>query len=202
MIKNLIFDFGNVLGQCYSDHLTATYVEDIDEKNMIRDIVFDRLYWDRLDRGSITDEEVIAGFCSRLPEDLHEDAKIVYENWVNTMTPVPGMSRLIRELKQKGYQLYLLSNISIGFAQTYHSVPWIRSLLDQFDGLVLSGTIKMAKPDREIFEYVLNTYSLKAEECLFVDDYQENIDGAEKLGICGYRFDGNAEELKKFIFLE
>ena len=199
MIKNLIFDFGNVLGQCYSDHLTATYVEDIDEKNMIRDIVFDRLYWDRLDRGSITDEEVIAGFCSRLPEELHEDAKIVYANWVNTMTPVPGMSRLIRELKQKGYKLYLLSNISIGFAQTYHSVPWIRSLFEQFDGLVLSGTIRMAKPDREIFEYVLTKFDLKAEECLFIDDIHKNLDGANLVGIHGYHFDGDVKKLKNYI---
>ncbi|MBO5408587.1 MAG: HAD family phosphatase [Clostridia bacterium] len=199
MIKNLIFDFGNVLGQCYADCLTGAYVEDVNEKNLIRDTVFDRLYWDRLDRGAITDEEVIAGFCSRLPEELHEDARIVYENWVNTMTPVPGMSRLIRELKRKGYKLYLLSNISVGFAETYHTVPWIRSLFEHFDGLVLSGTIKMAKPDREIFEYVLDQFHLKAEECLFIDDVHKNLDGARLVGINGYHFDGDVSKLRNYI---
>ena len=199
MKKNIIFDFGNVLGECYSDRLTAPYVDTDEERIQIRDVVFDRLYWDRLDRGAITDEEVLEGAFSRLPKELHRKAENVYRNWVNTMTPVPLMTSLVHELKQKGHKLYLLSNISIGFAQTYHTVPWIRSLFEHFDGLVLSGTIKMAKPDREIFEYVLNQFHLKAEECLFIDDIHKNLDGAKLAGINGYHFDGDVSKLRNYI---
>ena len=96
---------------------------------------------------------------------------------------------------------YLLSNISIGFSQTYHTVPWIRSLFEQFDGLVLSGTIHMAKPDLEIYEYILKKFSLKAEDCVFIDDNKNNIEGCEKVGIKGYLFDQDVEKLRKFLEL-
>ncbi|MBQ7951188.1 MAG: HAD family phosphatase [Clostridia bacterium] len=201
MKKNIIFDFGNVLGECYSDRLTAPYVDTDEERIQIRDVIFDRLYWDRLDRGAITDEEVLEGAFSRLPKQMHRKAENVYRNWVNTMTPVPLMTSLVHELKQKGHKLYLLSNISIGFAQTYHTVPWIRSLFEQFDGLVLSGTIHMAKPDLEIYEYILKKFSLKAEDCVFIDDNKKNIEGCEKVGIKGYLFDQDVEKLRKFLEL-
>ncbi len=202
MKKNIIFDFGNVLGQCYSDELTKPYVDTDEERIAIRDVVFDRLYWDKLDRGDITDEEVIAGVCSRLPAKWHDKAINVYQNWVNTMTPVPLMTSLVKELKTKGHKLYLLSNISIGFAETYHTVPWIRNLFDLFDGLVLSGTIHMAKPDVEIFQYVLDKFSLKAEDCVFIDDNRHNIEGSEQAGISAYFFDQDVAKLRAFLELD
>lgn len=198
-MKNIIFDFGNVLGRCYVDWLTGTYVDNVEDKNLIRDVVFDRLYWDRLDRGTITDEEVIAGICSRLPENLHRDACTVYENWINSMPPVPGMTHVVYDLKKKGHKLYLLSNISIGFAESYHNVPWIRSLFSEFDGLVFSGPIGIAKPDQKIYEYVLHKFNLTAEDCIFIDDNKENVEGAEKVGIHGYFFDGDIEKLRKHL---
>ena len=146
MTRNIIFDFGNVLGRFDIDLLTAPYVDSEEEIAPIRDVVFDRIYWDNLDRGAITDEYVKEDICKRLPAHLHCQAITVYENWVNTMSPIPKMTALVQDLKAKGHKLYLLSNISIGFANTYHSVPWIQKLFSYFDGLVLSATTGMAKP--------------------------------------------------------
>ncbi len=201
MIRNIIFDFGNVLGWTLADRTTATYVEDAEERKIIREVVFDPMDWDQLNRGAMTDEEMLAKICSRLPGNLHKDACTVYDNWTNTSTPVLGMSRLVAELKQKGYRMYLLSNATMTFAEKYRDIPWMVSILEQFDGLVFSAAVGMAKPDREIYEYVLNTFNLKAEECLFVDDYKENIEGAQKVGIQGYHFDGNATKLREYIGL-
>ena len=64
---------------------------------------------------------------------------------------------------------------------------------------MLSGPIKMAKPQKEIFEYVLDSFNLCHEDCLFIDDVEDNIKGAESAGIKGYLFDGDAEKFKKFI---
>ena len=94
-----------------------------------------------------------------------------------------------------------MSNISIGFANSYKNVKWIKELLDNFDGIVLSGTIGMVKPDRSIFEYLLSKYSLKADECMFIDDREINIEGGEAVGIKGYLFDGDAEKLRDAIEL-
>ena len=199
MRKNIIFDFGNVLANFYEEMLTKPYVQDAKLRKTISDVVFDRLYWDRLDDGSISDEEVKTEICRRLPEEHREIGCLVYDSWVKTLTPVPGMGELVAELKQQGKKLYLLSNISIGFAETYREVPWLKNLLEQFDGLVFSGVIEMVKPNREIFEYLLNAYSLNPEECLFVDDRQGNLDGANAVGMEGYLFDGDAEKLRAYL---
>ena len=201
MIKNIIFDFGNVLGWTLADYTTKTYVFDEEERKLIREVVFDPLDWDKLNRGAMTDEEMLQKICNQLPERLWEDACTVYNNWTNTATPVPGMAHLVRELKQKGYQMYLLSNATMTFAKKYRDIPWMVSVLEQFDGLVFSAEVEMAKPDPEIYEYVLKTYQLNACETIFVDDYKENVEAAKKVGIEGYVFDQNAEKFRKHLGL-
>ena len=145
MIKNYIFDFGNVLANFNPMDLTAPYVKDKEMCKKVSDVVFDRLYWNRLDDGSITDEEVKEAVCSRLPDELTECACVVYDNWIKTMTPVSNMQNLISHIKKTDKKLYLLSNISIGFADTYRDVPWIKELLENFDGLVFSGFAHLFK---------------------------------------------------------
>lgn len=199
MIKNYIFDFGNVLAEFYPDKLTAPFVYDEETKKYISEIVFDRVYWDKLDQGSITDDEVREGMRSRVPAELGDVACMVYDNWVNTLTPVKDMEQLIFDIRKTDKKLYLLSNISIGFAECYKNVKWIKELFDCFDGLVFSGVIGMVKPDRDIFEYLMKSFNLKANECLFIDDSKKNIDGAKKVGIDGYLFDGDAKKLRNYL---
>ena len=199
MIKNYIFDFGNVICEFYEDRLSAPYAENDEEKRIISDVAFDRLYWDRLDNGTISDDEVKSSIKKRLKEPVATRACEAFDNWIFNLTPVPGMQNLIKELKNKGAKLYLISNISIGFAQNYHKSEWINEILSCFDGLILSGTINLVKPDKAIFEYALNKYNLKACECIFIDDNITNTRSAEKLGIKTYHFDGNAEKLREFL---
>ena len=199
MIKNYIFDFGNVLAEFYPDRLTAPFIPDKEMQKCISEVVFDRIYWDRLDKGTITDDELKTEIRSRVPKESGDLACKVYDNWVNTLTPVKGMQQLIYDIHKTDKKLYLLSNISIGFADSYRTVGWINELFNCFDGMVLSGTIGMVKPDAEIFNFLLNKYSLKAEECLFIDDNDKNISGARAVGIGGYLFDGDAEKLRKYL---
>ena len=199
MIKNYIFDFGNVLAEFYPDRLTAPFVPDEEMRKLISEAVFDRAYWDKLDKGSITDDEVKAQIRGHVSGEAGELACKVYDNWVNTITPVENMQKLIYDIRKTDKKLYLLSNISVGFAESYSKVKWIKELFDCFDGLVMSGTVGKVKPNRDIFEYLLNKFNLKAEECFFIDDNAENIKGAKAVGIEGYLFDGDAEKLKKYL---
>ena len=82
----------------------------------------------------------------------------------------------------------MLSNISKGFAENYTVVPQLNELFALFDGLVFSGPLGITKPNKEIFDYVLEKYDLKAEETVFFDDNKNNILGAEKVGIKGHLF--------------
>ena len=98
MIKNYIFDFGNVLAEFYPDKLTAPFVKDEETNKRIREVAFDRLYWDKLDSGDITDEEVKNAIRSRLSEEDSKIACLVYDNWVKSMTPVKDMGKLVKDI--------------------------------------------------------------------------------------------------------
>ena len=102
------------------------------------------------------------------------------------------------DIHNSGKKLFLLSNISEGFAKTYPEVKWIKELFNNFDGIVLSGTIGKAKPNKDIFEYVLEKFGLNADECLFIDDSPKNISAAKSVGIDGYIFD-DADKLREFL---
>ena len=75
----------------------------------------------------------------------------------------------------------------------------IKSLFENFDGLVFSAPLGIVKPSKDIFEHLLNTYSLKAEESVFIDDTAKNIDCADKIGISTYLFDGDSQKLSEYL---
>ena len=201
MLKNFIFDLGHVLTPFEAYDLTRVYVKDESKVALVAETVFDRLYWDRLDAGTIEDGEVTQGFLARLPEELHEAALDAYNNWIINLHPTPGMPGLVRELKAKGGKVFLLSNTSVNLYENYHRNPWMKELFEIFDGLIVSGVIKKTKPNREIYEYVLDTYGLDASETIFIDDNQKNIEGCRAVGIEGYLFDGDTQGLRKYLGL-
>lgn len=198
-MRNYIFDFGNVLGRFDPEAMTAACIPDPEIVRAVYPVAYDRLYWDRLDAGTITDEELHGHFFKRLPQDLAEAAWKAYKGWIGAMLPIAGMEALVQDIKASGGRVYLISNISKGFAENYHGVPWIRNLLSQFDGLVFSGVVGLVKPQKEIFTYLLDTYALDPEECIFIDDRAENTTACQLCGIAGYLFDGDVEKLRSYL---
>lgn len=200
MFKNFIFDFGQVIVKFEPEYMTSAYVKNAEDVKLVKDIVFDRLYWDKLDAGIITDEEVKKGISSRLPENLKDLACTVYDNWYYNLPIIDETVELIKKIKEKGGKLFLISNISKGFATNYNKVPKIKEIFDLFDGLVFSGPIKLAKPNKEIFNYALKKFDIKAEESIFFDDNKDNIAGADSVGIKGFLFDFNSiAEVEKLV---
>ena len=176
--------------------MTSVVVNNAADAALIAPVVFDRLYWAPLDDGSITDDQVIAAIRTRLPARLHTAAEQVYRTWYRHLPEIEGMRALLAELKEQGRELYLLSNISIGFAEGYADVPALASLLALFDGLVFSGPLHLVKPDAAIFRHLLETYHLRAEDCLFIDDSPINVQGARAVGIDAVLFNGDAHSLR------
>ncbi len=201
MIKNIIFDFGKVLVDFDPYYMTKQYFNNEEEIKLVSDIIFDRLYWDKLDKGVITDVEIKNDVKKRLPVSLIDNAFLAYDNWYHNLPEIDGMREIVTELKAKGYKLYLLSNISKQFVENYAKVESIVSLFELFDGLVFSGPIEMVKPNKDIFEYLLNKFSINAEESVFIDDNISNINGAKKVGINTYLFDGNSNNLREYLNL-
>jgi len=106
------------------------------------------------------------------------------------------MNGLLLHLKSKyGMPLYLLSNISVYFAEHAGEIP----ILSHFDKCVFSAVCGKIKPNRDIFEYLCAECGLEPGQTVFVDDNPGNIAGAEAFGMKGYLFNGDADKLKKFI---
>lgn len=196
MIKNLIFDFGQVMVSFKRKYMVEKFVTDPVDSAFLQRIVFDRLYWDKLDAGTIEDEEVLRLVCERIPARLHASARDIYYNWIYNIPEIDGMSALIREMKDSyGVKVYLLSNISKYFADHSEEIECLRD----FDGCVFSATCGFAKPQREIYAHLCSEFGLTPEECVFIDDRADNIEAAESFGIKGYVFDGDSAKLKNYL---
>lgn len=196
MIKNVVFDFGQVLVHFEPDYMVTRYVEASEDAELLSKVIFDRLYWDRLDEGTITDEEVVRACIERLPERLHRFVSTIYYNWIYNIPEMEGMSELIDHIKERyGVRVYLLSNISRYFAEHREEVP----VLSKMDQCFFSALCGCVKPHRAIFEHLCKEGQIVPEETLFVDDNLNNIKGAEEVGITGYCFDGDADALRTYL---
>lgn len=196
MIRNVIFDFGQVMVRFDPTYMVGKYISDSTDRELVAEMLFDRLYWDKLDRGTITDEEVIEAACARLPERLRCFVAPIYNNWIYNLPEIEGMRELVKHLKGNcGKRVFLLSNISKGFADHAHEIP---SLAD-FEDCVFSAVCGKVKPHAEIFEYLCQKNGLIPSECLFIDDNAANIAGAKAFGIHGYLFDGDVRCLQEYL---
>lgn len=195
-IKNIITDFGQVVVYFKPSYMVGQYVKDSNDAKLLETVVFDRLYWNDLDAGTIENEEVLNCCYKRLPKRLHQVAKEIYYNWIYNIPEIEGMKELLTLLKEKyNVRLILLSNISKYFAFHSHEIQ----VLKLYDKCYYSSLIGYVKPNVEIFDYVLKDLNIKAEETIFIDDLISNVEGAKKLRINGYLFDGNVIKLKEYL---
>ena len=195
-MKHIIFDFGQVLAHFEPSYMVGCYVTQPEDAKLLEEVVFDRLYWDRLDAGTITNEETKAAIRARIPRRLWEVSEQIYDNWIYNIPEMEGMRELITHIKEAyGVKTYLLSNISHYFADHAHEI----SILELIDHCVFSSRCGFVKPHEGIYRYLCDTYAVQPSEALFVDDRADNIAAAEALGIRGYVFDGDAAKLRAYL---
>ena len=196
MIKNVVFDFGQVMVRFDPTYMVSLRVSDPDDRALLVPVIFDRRYWNALDAGTTTNNEVLESIRTRIPERLWDVAQEIFLNWIYTLPEIDGMREVVRECKERyGAKVYLLSNISTYFAEHANENP---SLAD-FDGCIFSAVCGMVKPNADIFRHLCERFDLIPEETLFVDDLAANIEGAHACGINGYQFDGDAEKLRRYL---
>lgn len=197
MIRNLVFDMGNVLihyiPQVFMDRLGVP----AEDQPLLAREVFGSVEWIRMDRGTLGQEEAVAAMEARLPRRLWEYAcRLVLGWWLDgPLMPVEGMAALLEELKGLGYGLYLLSNATVRQPEYFPGIPGSQF----FDGAVISAHWKVLKPEREIYEILFREYGLEPSECFFVDDLNINVEGALCAGMDGYIFDGDVGRLRQAL---
>lgn len=180
MIKNVIFDIGNVLLSYQpKKYLDEKYHDEAVTQRMMNHLFLSQ-YWLDLDQGVISVHEVVEKLSSEYPFDASKFEE-VFSDWEKLLPRIEDTFQLARKLKEAGYHLYLLSNLS----KSAHDDIMERDneFSTLFEGGVFSYAEKVLKPQKEIYEILLERYCLEASECLFLDDVEINVEGAKQCGI-------------------
>lgn len=187
MIKNVVLDMGNVLLDFNPGAVMDRFCSSAEEKEIIDRELFNGPEWELGDKGEIKDKDRFGLVKPRVPEKYHKALKDCADRWDVCMDPLPGAREFCEYVKENGYGIYVLSNASDLF---YSYFPKFLPL-DFFNGVFVSSDYLMLKPDLKIYETFLEKYSLKADECLFVDDREGNCEGARKAGLNAFCFKGS-----------
>ena len=188
-MNTIVFDLGGVLVDWDPRYLLRKVMpgREAEMEALLSDVLNHAWNLER-DRGDSWDEAM-----ARNKADYPGWAEIFdryTERWPETLAGSHEETvEILRELKARGTPLYALSNWSAEmFPHAEAKYDWLRL----FDGVVVSGRVKMIKPDRDIFDYLLRTYDLRAEDIIFVDDHEPNVVAARSYGIHTHHFQGAA----------
>ncbi len=182
MIKTIIFDIGGVLiGYDWTAHLMRLFNNDEELVGKIKANVFEQGKWIEVDRGVLTDEELLHSFTKDAPE-LMDDILRFWNSAGDALWQYDFSKDWLTDLKNRGYQVLFLSNWS------FHLLNQAAKQLDflpMMDGGVFSCDVKLVKPDHAIYENIIKKYNLTPSECVFLDDKEANVIAARECGMNG-----------------
>ena len=197
MIKNIVFDLGNVLVEFRPIDYMLRIGLDREILNELNKLIFKNPMWNEFDRGTITIED----YCEQLKQENSRFAtdidKIFSSNWMKKMfIEKKDVSKFLIEMSQR-YNIYILSNVS------KYVLEYIKTL--DFWKYVTGGTYSYlessCKPEKQIYKSFFKENKLNPKECLFLDDKTENIEAAKKFGMEGIVFK-DLQEVKEKLEAE
>jgi putative hydrolase of the HAD superfamily len=192
MIRNVVFDMGRVLFTYEPEKFVRKYCPKEEDAELVNRELFGAQEWELTDRGTMTEDEYLSLVLGRVPQRLHKITRWLYEHWDEMPQPLPEMEKLVCALKSNGYGIYLLSNMSPRFYRFYRRIPAMK----YFDGMIVSSDVRQLKPEPEIYRSLYERFSLKPEECFFIDDREDNIQTGKTFGMNGFIFEQDVEALK------
>ena len=199
MIRNIVFDMGKVLLDYDPLQACLRHAGDQEKAALLKAAIFDHPDWQaKIDTGLLYDDEYLLDVQDRLETSelkaLAQD--IMNDWWMDSLFPIRGMRQVIERLLEKGVRLYVLSNCGYFFHKFSYKIPHV----EKFSGSLVSAEEQLVKPDPKIFARLCQKFDLKAEECVFVDDLQKNVDAAVACGMQGYCFaHGDADRLMDWL---
>lgn len=183
MIKNIIFDIGNVIFNFDFDRVLEKFTSDPIEQKFIMDNIYKSPEWSLyslIDTGLLDRESCIKLQCDR---SNHKNDELIRRFWLtyNEYAYVDvRVIELIKKLRKK-YKIYLLSNMN------EYTFEYLKKsdLFSVVDGYIMSFEVNQVKPYEGIYKTLMRKYDLISNECVFLDDNINNIFTANKLGIHG-----------------
>ncbi len=182
MLKNVVFDLGNVL----LSFRPAEYLQKLNYTESFRLSVLSDIFasneWQLLDDGAMTVSEAIDSILPKTSLTRDEIVHI-FDLRTEILHPLEKNIKLLPELKKHGFRLYYLSNFPIDI------FPEVRNqyqFFSYFDGGIISAEVKFSKPGTQIYKILLDKYNLSAAECLYIDDLEPNVLTSEAIGMTGF----------------
>lgn len=191
-ITTIIFDYGGVLLEWDPRHLYRRFFPNQPEamEQFLNEIKFAE--WNAQQDKGRPFAEAVEILSSEFPQYAHL-IRAYDEHWEESLTGViHGTVEILKQLKVLKYSLYGLSNWS---EETFLRARHKYDFFNLFDDMVISGEVKMIKPEPEIFHLALQKFGRSASECIYIDDSLPNIQQAQKMGFETIHFE-SPEQLK------
>ena len=186
MIRNVVFDVGNVLADFrYRDYMRDLGFDPETVEFLAKNMV-ETPFWAEMDLGLWTIAQALAHFTEQYPR-YRREIGLFWENIRDIVREYDYAQPLVHRLKEQGYGVYLLSNYPVETAEMHW--PTFR-FLPETDGRIISGYEKLAKPDPAIYRLLESRFGLVPGECVFVDDNPANVEAARGVGLQAVRFTG------------
>jgi HAD superfamily hydrolase (TIGR01509 family) len=189
---NVIFDIGGVILDWQPGRLLERYYPDAVERERMRLLIFRHADWLELDRGALSEAEMLARIATRAGRPTPELATL-FDAIRDSLVPKPDTVELLQSLSDRGVSMYCLSNMPAGI---YHQLRARHDFWRHFQGVVVSGLVGMVKPDPAIYEYLLSRHGLRAADTIFIDDLPANVMAAQAVGLQGLHFESASQVAK------
>ncbi len=198
MTKTIIFDLGAVMVNWNPQAIVLAFTVDASLQQSIINKLFLSPLWIEFDNGLITETELIARASSALSLSINQVSELMALA-KKSLSAKPEMVKLLQLAHNTGLKTYCLSNLS---HEWFYYLTQRHEFFKLFDGKVISAQEKMGKPNPIIYTRLIERYNINVNNTLFVDDREDNIQAAKKLGIKGIVFqhtEENLNRIKQFI---
>jgi len=181
---NIVVDLGGVVFTWDPDSIIAAVFVDPETRQRVRALIFDHPDWLELDRGTLELDEAIHRGAVRTAMPQAEIERLM-RSVPQSLVPIPKTLEILRRIKEKGHDLFYLSNMheaSINHMEKQYS------LWNIFDGGLISCRVHLVKPELGMFERLIQRFRLDVRQTVFIDDDKENLDAAATIGMRAIRF--------------
>lgn len=183
-VRNVIFDLGGVLLDWNPDKILQSFYSDPALRTLFKGELFLHPEWRAHNRGTLREAELIESVRRRTGRPAAEVSALLHAVRESLVTK-PDTVALLRSLHRRGIPLYCLSDMPVS---VYAHVRLRHEFWDAFSGIIISGEVKMMKPEREVFEHLLTRFKLDPRQTVFIDDLPLNIEGARAVGLHAIQF--------------
>jgi putative hydrolase of the HAD superfamily len=177
-LKNIVFDIGNVLISFRPDEFHRQRGLSSEKRGLYLKEIYHGPEWQMIDRGVMNTQEAVKAIAGRSSLKTQEIAGI-FNLLEEILFPLTENGDLLKPLKKAGFRLYYLSNFA---EEMFAKIRSKNHFFSYFDGGILSSTVKMLKPEPEIYHKLIQKYDITPTETLFIDDLLPNIEAAGVIG--------------------